>query len=420
MSKQVSYKTPAETIDGLLKIDYIRDEIANQVNTSTYFLSRLQKEDVVGGSQYNFSVKLAVSQGTRAVAENGTLPSPGFGSYKQASGNVKYLYAAMEITGQAIAATRGSKKAFASAVQRALDDTRESLKQDLQRQVWGNGEGVIGVVEAHATLADATEVGGGTTVAVTRPYGLTYAGTLESNQKTRLFKIDQPIVILDSTRTTVRAYTKVTGVTPSNGTITVSPSVPQLTAGDVIVRGDSTTLYTDSDVEVNGLTGSVANTGTYLNISRDSYPTWQSNLVQSAGVLSEEELRIAMDQSQIYGVAEPDLLLTDFVTRRRYEALLESKKRYVKPMELEGGFSALEFDGKPLVVDKDAAPERIYILRTNDWVWKMMNDVDWMDQDGSRFARVQGKDAYGATLFTYRDLVCHAPVNQTVLYGITS
>lgn len=400
------------TIDGLLKDDYVIQQIQDQVNKSTVFFSRLKSEKPTAGRKFIFPVKLAVAQGTRAVGENQQLPGAGFGEYDQAVGNVKYLYSQMEITGQAIATTKGSKASFASALQQSLDDAREGLRLDMQRQAWSDGAGTIGKVEAGDGVAVVT------TIAVTDPYGLAYAGTLEEDQKVRPFKRHMPIVILEADGT-FRAATTITGVSPSTGEIIVADGVAVL-AGDLIVRGEGTGALNARNAELDGLNTVMKASGTYLGIDRTSIPEWQANLVDAAGALTEAKMRIAMDQSEVNGVSEPDLLITDHVTRRRYEALLQSNKRFVNPLELEGGFSALEFDGKPLVVDKDAPAERIYFLRTSDFAWMMLEDVDWMDQDGSTLSRVAGKDAYGATLFTYRNLICKAPVNQTVLHGITA
>ena len=42
-----------------------------------------------------------------------------------------------------------------------------------------------------------------------------------------------------------------------------------------------------------------------------------------------------------------------------------------------------------------------------------------MDEDGPVLSRINGRDAYGATMFTYRELATDRPANHTVLKNIT-
>lgn len=398
------------TIDGILKDHYVLEQIQDQVNKSTVFLSRLRTETSTHGRKFIFPVKLGVSQGVGARGENQPIPDAGFGEYDQAFGNVKYLYSTLTITGQSIEATRGSRQAFADALKQALSDAREGMRLDMQRQVWGQSSGAIGAVAG-------AQVSGITNVPVGRPYGLTYAGVLDNSQKVRLFKRNMRLVIDAATP----QYVTVQSVN-SDGTITLTAATTAALAdGDLIYRADSNaTGDASKGNEITGLAEAVSATGTYFGIARAGTPEWQSNLVDAAGALSEAKMRIAMDQSEIHGLGEPDLIITDHVNRRRYEALLQGLKRFPNSLELGGGFTAIEFDGKPMIVDKDAPPERMWFLRTGDFTWMQMAPISWIDRDGAVLNRVSGYDKYEATLYTYRELVCKKPVNQTVLYGITS
>lgn len=397
------------TINGLLKDDYVTQEITDAVNKSTVFLSRLGTQKTTHGRQYIFPVQLGLSQGHGARAENAQLPDAGFGEYEQASGTVVYLYSQMYITGQSIEATAGSKAAFADVLKQALRDVREGHKVDVQRQVWGDGTGVIGLVDGAVISSDI--------IKVKDPFGLTYSGTLDNSQRTRLFKRNMQIFI-DNAGTD--AATRVIAVN-NDGTIKVADAV-SADDGAKIYRGDATdSTRVNKDKEIHGITAIVSDTGSYLNISRSGRPEWQANIVDANGDLSEEKMRIALDEALVNGNAMPDLAITDVVTRRYYESLLQSFKRFVKPMQLEGGHSALEFDGMPIVVDKDAPPERIWFLHTPDITWYVMGSANgkFMDRDGAVLARVPGRDAYEATFYKYADLACKRPANQTVLEGIT-
>ena len=75
-------------------------------------------------------------------------------------------------------------------------------------------------------------------------------------------------------------------------------------------------------------------------------------------------------------------------------------------MTLDGGWSALEYNGIPLTVDDDAIDGEMYFLTTKDIQKYRMSDYDWMDKDGSILARISGYDAYEAILFLYQELGC--------------
>jgi hypothetical protein len=396
------------TINALLKDDELTNEIQDLVNRSTFLLSQIKKERTTHGRQFIFPVQLGVSQGVGARGENVILPDPGFGEYEQALGQVKYLYSTMYITGQSISATQNNRTAFADALKQSMKDARDGLTLDMQRQVWGDGSGVIGRVAASGT----TDV-----VAVTDPYGLTYIQSdLDNAEKTRLFRRNMNLFIAGA-----NVFARVVAVN-GNGTVRLNQAVT-VTAGNLIYRGDATGR-TSVNNEVTGITGFMQTTGTYLGLSRDGHPEWQANVLQlgtgSGGGITEEMMRIAIDTASINGNAEPDLIVTNHKTRRRFEMLLQGQRRFVNPMQLQGGYSALEYDGKPLMVDRDAPPQRMFFLRMADISWMVMEDVQWMNRDGAPLKWVNDKDAYKAVLFTYRELVTRRPANQTVLFDITT
>jgi hypothetical protein len=395
------------TINALLKDDYVLSDIQQVVNNATYMLSQITNKKTTHGRQFMFPIQFGTSQGVGARGENIILPDPGFGEYEQAMGQVKYLYSAMYITGQAIAATKGNRAAFADALKTALRDARDGLTQDLQRQVWGDGTGALGRVAAAVTA--------GVVIPVTDPYGLTYIqADLDNREKVKLFRRNMNIFIAGSNE-----YARVTAVN-GDGTITVNAPVT-VAPGDVIYRGDATGR-TSVNNEITGISGLLQATGTYLGLPRAGFPEWQANLMQmgtgAGGSVTESAMRIALDTASQNGTAPPDLIVTSYKVRAQFETLLQRQRRFVNPMQLKGGFTALEYDGLPLVVDKDVPPQRMYFLRVADIHWMIMEDINWMDDDGNILTRELNKDAYKAVLFTYRDLITTRPANQSVIFDL--
>ena len=393
------------TIDGILKEDYVLQNIVDTVNMATYLLSKMTSEKTTAGRKFVFPVRFGVGEGQGNRAENATLPSEGFGTYDQAYGNVRFQYGSLYISGPAIEATEGGKATFASALKQSLKDTRDGYRLETHRQSWGDGSGTLALVNGAASSTIQT---------VDSPYGLTYdTGSLEASQNVRAFR--KNMVVLFKTTGAVRTVSAVNG----DSTITLDSSI-STTDNEEIIRGDSTALNNE-DLEFYGISKAVMATGTYYGIARAGEPGWQSNLIDMDGEpLDEDMLQYAMDIAEIHGdgVSTPNLLISEHKARRLYVALLQEQKRFVNTMDLKGGFKGLDFNGVPWVVDKMCPPQRVYFLNMADFVWFVMKQIGWIQRDGSVLKWVDQKDAYRAVLASYRNIACKQPANQTMLYNV--
>jgi hypothetical protein len=402
------------TIAGFLKEDYVRDKIRSLVNTSTYFLSQLEKrkKETTHGKKFILPVKLATSQGGGARGENVVLPSPGFGEYDQLSGNVKYMYYPFYITGPSIEATKGSKAAFADALTRAVEDTKEIAKLDMQRQSWGDGTGVLFRIDgAHVAQ---------TTLAIDDPYGLAYVAGLTNTEKTITAKRGMLINIYTPGGAGTNLNREIVSVDRAGGTIEVDAATT-CADNDVVYRGEATGNTANS--EITGINGFLQTTGTYLGLARAGFPELQANIVTFGGDMIdlEDDMQATDDTIFVNGTDPYTLILTTVAIRREYVRQLQSQRRQVNPMKLEGGFDAIEFNGKGLMVDKDAPPQRMYFLRMEDIHWRYMGEDGWMNEDGNMLNRVSNggtRDAYEAFWKSYKDMVTEAPANHAVLEDI--
>lgn len=403
-------------IDGILKDTYVMDRIQNAVNKSTVLLNRLTVSKSVSGRKGIFSVQVGVHQGVGARGDNEDLPVAGWAEFIQPEVNVKYLYGRFYVSGPAIASTRDNKGAFAELIKRSLQDTREGLRLDVQRQAWGLGSGVLGLV-GEAAAAD-------TTMLIDKPYGL---GTrYDNSHPVKFLKRNTIVDVVDTNGSTVHDD-DITITAVSHGatqtTLTRSGNWSGSSdVGDFVTRYDVGYASTEAAMrELRGLLH-ITDDGTlianYLGVDRASYPEFQGNVVDNAAAdISEAKLRSMLDLTEVEGDSRPDLIITDYVQRAKYEALLVPAKRFVNPMQLEGGFRALEFDGLPIVVDRFCPPEHWFFINTSTIQWYQMSDWEWMDKDGAVLSRVSGKDAYEAILYKYADLGCSDPLDNAVLFG---
>lgn len=398
--------TVTSTIDGLLKEHYVMKNITDTVNMQTYFLSRLTTEKTQFGRRFVFPLRFAVGQGQGNRRENEKLPDPGFGEYDQASGNVRYQYGTMYITGPAIESTSGSVAAFKSSLKAAMKDLRDGFKLETHYQSWGGEDGIIAKVNGEHTAK--------TEISVKDPYGISYTNsTLSAAEKHVLFHRGMNLVF-GSTNIQRQVVGKKT-----NGNIVLNADTT-LADNDVIARGDSATLHSKGKNYL-GMADIFKQTGTYLNVPRDNEPNWTTNELDLGGnALSEDYLQQAFDTAEIFGngMINPNMLISNHKVRRLYVSLLEGRKRYVKPMNLQGGYKALEYNGEPWVVDKLCPPERIYYMDTREICWFYMKRIGWLQKDGSVLKWVDEMDAWRCVLATYRNFACKLPANQTVMTNV--
>ena len=441
MSRSVVYgrgvgsSVSTSTIDDILKEDYVINNIKDTVNMSTYFLSQLKARKTTAGKRFIFPVRFGVGEGQGMRAELEQLPDPGYGQYDQASGNVTSQYGRFRITGQALHAT--SRAAFTNSLRSAIKNVRDGFQLETYQRTWGEQKGVIALVNGAVTVAAAGDTDD---VSFDSPYGLdTYegAGNSQSDRITRFpyFRKGMKLVFgtfgtgANATRFSPLNTGTITGI-KSDGTLRVTfVTATNITDNASIVRGDA--LGTSASVthprsNINksymGVVEAVDADGTYLNIPREEEPGWQANeLDAGSDELSEDMLQQAFDMAEVYGdgmTEEPGLVLSNHQTRRLYQAVITMQKRIVDVMTLEGGFSALSYNGKPWMKDKLTPPQHVYFLNMMDWCWFYMADVQWIDDDGNILHREDDVHAFKAAIYAMRQIACMKPANQTVLHDV--
>lgn len=121
--------------------------------------------------------------------------------------------------------------------------------------------------------------------------------------------------------------------------------------------------------------GPVDDAGTYATIARGSVSQWQSTVDGNSSVnrpLSTDLMRSM--RTSIYEASglRPNLIVTSPAQFENYGQLLDDKRRYVEQIQLDSrtirldaGFTALSFDGIPVVMDADCPDGEMYFLNTN-------------------------------------------------------
>src|SRR5207248_10117518 len=100
--------------------------------------------------------------------------------------------------------------------------------------------------------------------------------------------------------------------------------------------------------------------------------------------ISEVRMQSVYDDiDQFSDAGEVSLIASNYGARRAYFNVLQSLRRFQQPRQLEGGFEALEFNGKPFVIDKDAPANVVYFFDESHLKLYELTPPKWMDRDGT-------------------------------------
>lgn len=395
--------TTMTTVNNILKEVYekqLRDQLQSEIITTR----RIEKtsEGVshdVGGKYTVFPVRVKRNHGIGARQEMEALPTPRTQGYEAARVNLKYLYGAIEVSGQVFELAERDPQAFASAMQEELNGIKEGLRKDYNRQIYGTNRG---------TLETATAAGTTTTFVTTN--------------NAQYLEIGMIVDIYDSANALQDAAREITAIVEAAGTTTVTftPAAAGATSsGDYLVRAGS------NNREITGFKQIVDNTGfpTLYNIN---HAVWTAEVDATAGALSEARMINMVDRIRKRG-GRTTVIFTSLGVRRAYFNLLVQQRRYTGTTEFTGGFSGLAFTTDwgdvPVVADYDCQPSTAYFLNEKELKLYQENDWSFMNRDGSNWQRVitaSGDfDAYTARLFKYCELGTHRRNSQGVLQNVT-
>jgi hypothetical protein len=115
-----------------------------------------------------------------------------------------------------------------------------------------------------------------------------------------------------------------------------------------------------------------------------------------------------MMETELAGGSQVDLLVTSAGVSRNIASSMQAMRRNVDNVQLKAGYSGhrsgrrpTEGMGRPRrrrsCWDRDCPENNLFGLVPDHLVEFILNDWDWMDEDGAVLSRVSGKDAYEAT-----------------------
>ena len=381
-----------ESINEALKTYYLPGMRYQMNEKTTAFYQKIEKTAKnISGTD----IELALRYGRQGGIGNRpddtmSMPTPNPRKTRKAKWGTKNIFATVRITDKVIKATKDSKNAFASMLELELSEAMTDAKDNFNRQLFGDGTGVMANVTDDVASGNVIEV-----------------------DSTRFFAEGQQVDVLANDGTVIVSDREIIIVDDIANTITL--------AGDdvVVSTGNIITISGSYGEELTGL-GSIMALDTEIYGIDRSVNKWLNPYTKnSAGELSFLAMQEVIDRIETRSGSTIDFLMASYGVRRAYIYLFSMGQRTVNTLDLEGGFKALDYNGLPVVADKYQQAGTIDFLSTKNFSLNRLDDWDWLDKNGNVLSRISNSAIYEAILSMYGDLGCDLIRGQGRLTGIT-
>lgn len=371
------------------------DVLSKQLNDHTsVFYSRIKKDSENISNNMAIALgRFGINGGVGSPIESADLPKAGPNSYVKLKAEMRNIYGTIELSDKVLRANANSINGLVNVLNEEMEGLLSAAKFNFSRMLFQKGDGVLGIV------------------------------TDKINQE----GIHPNSVPLHTTKNVIEGM--IVDVVAPNGTKKISRCTiaaidrqnKDIKLGLIIkdfdvAEGDYVVLQDSYQSEIFGIPyifdenqhsiyGVMRITCPYL------YPTIKSSTTISGDIIQE-----TIDDIEEAGGCQTNLLICSYDVRRKYFNHLAESRMNIDYMNLDGGFKALSYNGIPLVTDRFAPDNKMYLLNTDDFKLAQLNDWNWIESaTGKVLRQMDNKAAYSATLVKYANLICTRPIGQGVI-----
>ncbi len=379
-----------QTADDVLKSYYL-NAVSDQLNKSANpLLARIkQTTSDVWGRDVRKAVRIGINGGISAGTETGDLPKASGNRYAQFVAPLKNLYGTIEISDKAIRASRSNEGAFVNLLNDEMEGLVKGASFNFGRMLFGDGTGIL------STAVSTTEG-----LLVEDIQNFAEGMVVDVMNDTEVYAEARTVITMDRQRKRIWL---------DGDTFAVNETMKAY----VVLHGSK-------GMEITGLKA-LFTAPTLYGLDRNDYLNYwlKPYTADKVGELTEVKLQTAIDTVEERTGGKIDFIVTSPGVRRAFAETL-SKYRSIDTMDLEGGFSALSFNGIPVVADRFCPKNTVFLLSTPDFALHQLCDWQWLEgEDGKILKQIPGKPVYTATLVKYAELMCYRPCGQAMLTGVT-
>jgi hypothetical protein len=407
--------------DAVLK-DVYGPQIEEQLSLVNKLQDQIEENDSADwtGRQVTYPIHVSRNEGVGASAEGARLPVAGAQGYATVKIPEKFNYGRIELTAQVIKSSLSNKGAFARAMDSELKGMVRDLANDRERQMFGSGTGVLGLINGTQSVSATTNVN------VDSPFGMGITAN-----GARFLNPGMTIAVIAPASNTVE------------GTFTVAAGGISITGGVVTITGTKATTFSDNgrmvrynpDVpdgttnnfgnEVMGLLG-LFDDGTYVNIlhnvNRTTYPVFKSAVINVNGTITSDIIQRLIDATDELGggdFARNGVFFCHHSVRREYLKLLDSPRRYTgadlrhpdaSPTDLslrKGG--EITYATRPWITAKHCPYGTLFGFLKGSVTRYIHVRGEWADEDGAILRNVSNYDKWEAFYRIFDNLATDRP-----------
>lgn len=387
------------TAENALKTVYL-GVVSDQLNISSNpLLAKIKQSSAdVWGKEIRKLAPFGINGGIGAGTEDGDLPKANGNSYVQFVSTLKNLYGTIEISDKAIRASENNAGAFVNLLNAEMEGLIKASNFNLSRMLYGDGSGVL--IKDYTCVINSNYITGTTDVK-----------NFIEGMVCSIWNIDDEtykpgfysIKVVKVDRANKRVYfdkTFTNGLSSSSDLFVVQGSY---------------------NLEITGLGKIFDNSATLYGVSKTDNPWMNAYTEGSVGDITDTKIQTAIDNLEEVTGSVVDFITCSSGVKRAYQEHLNTYKRNIDVMELNGGYKAISYSGIPLISDRFVDSDTMYLLNSKEFTLHQLCDWQWLEGDEGKIIRqTAGKPTYTATLVKYADLICDKPNGQAKLSGITT
>jgi len=402
-----------------LKIDY-HDAMVDQLERSGPLTDRVERRQTDHGGLHGYvALWKGRNEGITHAAENGNLASAGAQALTKATFKTKNTFVKIEVTGEAMSASRSDDYAFAEALQVELEGAVDDACKEMNQLYWGYGDAI------RARIKASTGTGPGFYV-----------------DSARWLRTNMRVEILNTSDGTTPTGNVMRTISDLSGTlVTLGATITSSTAYGVYRLGSRSSGFVGTPYGLSAIisTGNPPNgAAKFGDIDRTTAGNefWKSanslntNLTASANRdVSLDLLQETFDTVDIAAGKWPTAGYTNHAIGRQIANLTLGDRRgkFGAFETIEGGWRAVMFNNVPIIVDPDAISNTLFLIREEHLLLLIQGPWTWVDEDGGLLARMPSstsggyggyKDSFEAILRRRHNLVANRCNSHVGLYQL--